>query len=71
MSQDLILSLQAQFDAAKQMHNETLNQNLLFRANQILFQNQIKFLTDQLQAKDKEIDDLKKQLENANKPFES
>lgn len=71
MSQDLILSLQAQFDAAKQMHNETLNQNLLFRANQILFQNQIKLLTDQLQAKNNEIDDLKKQLENANKPFES
>ena len=59
MSQEIIKGLQAQFDAAKQMHNETLNQNLLLRANQILLQNQIQDLINNLQLKDKEIAELK------------
>lgn len=62
MSQDLINGLQAQLDACKQMHNETLNNNLIFRANMILLQTELKTLADKIREKDKEIEELNQKL---------
>lgn len=57
--------LLAQLDATKAMFNDTMNSNLQLRTNQIMLQKECQKLNTQLADKDKQIESLNQQLNDA------
>lgn len=66
-NQQGIQGLMAQFDASKQMLNESLVSSLNVRTQLVYCQNQIKDANVQLEARQKKVDELSKNIADLNK----
>lgn len=60
MNEEITIALHAQLEAQREMHNEASTSNLHLRTNIILLKRQNQLLINQLQEKEKTIEELKK-----------